>query len=75
VATQTGRVREMLAVSTLGYSDRLLPPLCTSLPNVFVANSSQIANGTLNVEETVTLAERQAAELDRLLRAAVPAAA
>jgi protoporphyrinogen oxidase len=70
VATQMARVREMLAVSTLGYSDRVLPPLSTSLPNVYLANSSQIANGTLNVEETVTLAERQADALASLLRPA-----
>ena len=71
VATQMARVREMLAVSTLGYSDRVLPPLSTSLPNVYVVNSSQIANGTLNVEETVTLAERQAGTLASLLRPAI----
>ncbi|MEO7986686.1 MAG: NAD(P)/FAD-dependent oxidoreductase [Gemmatimonadales bacterium] len=63
VATQTARVREMLAVSTLGYSDSAAPPLTTSMPNVYVANSAQIANGTLNVEETVTLAEQQARAL------------
>jgi protoporphyrinogen oxidase len=63
LATQMARVREMLAVSTLGYSDHVSPPLITSLPNVYVANSAQIANGTLNVEETVTLAEQQASAL------------
>ena len=75
VATQMGRVREMLAVTTLRYSDETLPPLTTSLPNVYVANSAQIANGTLNVEETVTLANRQAAELVAHFRRAAPALA
>ena len=75
VATQMARVREMLAVSTLNYSDQASPPLTTSLPNVFVANSAQIANGTLNVEETVTLANRQAEALVCHLRRSVPAAA
>jgi protoporphyrinogen oxidase len=70
VATQMARVREMLAVSTLDYSERCLPPLTTSLPNVYVANSSQIANGTLNVEETVGLAERQAGALLDLVSSA-----
>jgi hypothetical protein len=49
--------------------------LTTSLPNVFVANSAQIANGTLNVEETVTLANRQAKALVPRLRRSVAAAA
>jgi protoporphyrinogen oxidase len=75
VATQMSRVRDMLAVSTLGYSDHLLPPLATSLPNVYVANSAQIANGTLNVEETVTLANQQAEALRSHFRAGVPARA
>jgi hypothetical protein len=55
-----GRVREMLAVSTLNYSERSRPPLRTSLPNVYVVNSAQIANGTLNVNETVALANSSA---------------
>jgi len=75
VATQMARVREMLAVTTLRYSDETLPPLHTSLPNVYVANSAQIANGTLNVEETVTLANRQAAALTAHFRSATPALA
>jgi protoporphyrinogen oxidase len=68
VAFRVARAREVLAVSTLHYSDRLLPPLRTSLPNVFVCNSAQIANGTLNVNETVGLANAKAAELAHLLR-------
>ena len=58
VATcQISRVREMLAVSTLDYSTELAPPVTTSIPNVFVVNSAQIVNGTLNVNETIGLAE------------------
>ena len=64
---QRSRVREMLAVSTLDYSERLLPPTRTSLPNVFIVNSAQIANGTLNVNETVGLANAKALELEALL--------
>jgi protoporphyrinogen oxidase len=60
VASTLSRVREVLAVSTLDYSARCLPPLRTSEPGVWIANSAQIANGTLNVNETVALAERQA---------------
>ena len=42
---------------------RSLPPLTTSIPDVYVVNSAQIANGTLNVNETLALATRQAAAL------------
>jgi protoporphyrinogen oxidase len=66
---QVSRVREMLAISTLEYSTRLLPGTATSLERVFIVNSAQIANGTLNVNETLGLAERQAEEVDRLLGA------
>ncbi len=77
VATQTARVREVLAVSTLDYSRTLLPPLRTSIDRVFIVNSAQIANGTLNVNETLALAHRQAAALAPVLGtvAPVPAAA
>ena len=53
VASQVGRAREVLAISTLGYSANLMPALRTSLQNVFVLNSAQIAAGTLNVNETL----------------------
>jgi protoporphyrinogen oxidase len=65
---QVARARVMQAVSTLHYSDDVLPPARTSLPNLFVVNSAQIANGTLNVNETVALANEKAAELAPLLR-------
>jgi len=64
---QVNRVREMLAVSTLEYSTRLLPPTRTSVDKIFIVNSSQIANGTLNVNETVGLSARKALELRDLL--------
>ena len=68
VAFQVARVREMMAITTLNYSEEALPPLRTSLPNVFVVNSSQIANGTLNVNETVALANASAQQLEPMLR-------
>ena len=77
-AFQVSRVREMLAVTTLDYSSRLLPDSRTSLDRVFIVNSAQIANGTLNVNETVGLAVRKAGELQQLLRggrASAPATA
>jgi protoporphyrinogen oxidase len=67
VATQVGRAREVLAISTLGYSTTLMPGLTTSLPNVFVLNSAQIAAGTLNVNETLCLVHDRFDELGTCL--------
>jgi protoporphyrinogen oxidase len=76
LAFSVARVREVLAVSTLHYSERCLPPVTTSLPGVYLVNSAQIANGTLNLNETVALANAKAAELLPLLtRRATPAGA
>jgi len=63
VDARVARAREVQAISTLQYSTTLKPSLETSLPNVFVANSSQIAAGTLNLNETIGLAEAQATAL------------
>jgi protoporphyrinogen oxidase len=57
LAIKVSRVRNVFAVSTLNYSDRL-PPTRTSVPGVFLVNSAQIAHGTLNVNETLDLADR-----------------
>lgn len=56
-AFQVSRVRQVYAISTLGYSDRL-PPMITSVPGLSIVNSAHIVNGTLAVNETVALAER-----------------
>lgn len=56
-AFQVSRVRQVYAISTLGYSDRL-PPMITSVPGIAIVNSAHIVNGTLAVNETVALAER-----------------
>ena len=50
------RVRHVVSLTTLNYSSQL-PPMQTSLPGVFAINSAHIANGTLNVNETVKLGE------------------
>ena len=55
-AFRVSRVRHVVSLSTLNYSDNL-PPMKTSLPGVFAVNSAHIVNGTLNVNETVKLAE------------------
>jgi hypothetical protein len=49
-------------IATIDYSQDL-PAISTSVPNLFVVNSAQIVNGTLNVNETVQLAERAFAEI------------
>lgn len=53
IARDISRARQVLAVSTLDYSEKLRPAVRTSLNNVFILNSAQIANGTLNVNETL----------------------
>lgn len=57
VAFRVSRVKEVFAIPTLGYS-RGVPPIATSVPRVDLVTSAQIVNGTLNVNETVQLAER-----------------
>jgi protoporphyrinogen oxidase len=69
-AFRISRVRHVFPIATLGYSKRL-PAIATSVPGVFVLNSTHIVNGTLNVNETLGLVERGLAALD----ADVPAGA
>jgi protoporphyrinogen oxidase len=56
------RVRHVFPIPTMNYSDRL-PPIHTSLPGIHILNSAHIVNGTLNVNETVQLAEKTVKEL------------
>lgn len=57
VAFKVSRVRQVFPLPVLNYS-RDLPPAKTSIDGLYVVNSSHIVNGTLNVNETVQLAER-----------------
>jgi protoporphyrinogen oxidase len=57
-AFQIARARHVLALSTLNYSRDSMPEWKTTVPGVYVANSAQIANGTLNVNETLGVVER-----------------
>jgi protoporphyrinogen oxidase len=59
---RVSRVPHVLAISTLGYSDRL-PPMMTTVPGLHIVNSAHIVNGTLNVNETIGLAEAAARRL------------
>jgi protoporphyrinogen oxidase len=60
VSFRVSRVRHVFPIPTLRYSERL-PAVETSVPGVHILNSAHIINGTLNVNETVQLAERMAA--------------
>ncbi len=57
VAFAVSRPRYVLPVPVIGYADRV-PPMDTSVPGVWTVNSSQIIDGTLNVDETLLLADR-----------------
>jgi protoporphyrinogen oxidase len=77
---RVSRVRQVLALSTLDYSANL-PPMTTSVPGLHLVSSAHVVNGTLNVNETVQLAEGAARRLGAMTgdsdraRAARPAGA
>ena len=51
------RVKTVMAIPTLNYS-KLLPPMNSSVDGLYIVNSSYILKGNLNVNETVTIAEK-----------------
>ncbi|MEM7312271.1 MAG: NAD(P)/FAD-dependent oxidoreductase [Planctomycetota bacterium] len=55
-AFRISRVRNVMAIPTLNYSEKL-PPMETSIPGVYVINSAHILKGNLNVNETIGLAD------------------
>ena len=57
LAFNVSRVRNVFPLPTLNYSDNV-PAMETSMPGVFIVNSSHILNGTLNVNEGIKLAEQ-----------------
>lgn len=63
-AFRISRVRYVLPITTIGYSKRL-PSIRTSVPGLFTVNSAHIVNGTLNVNETVELANRAVTDVLR----------
>ena len=56
VDLKISKVREVFPLPVINYSAGV-SKTSVSVPNVFVLNSSHITNGTLNVNETVQLAE------------------
>lgn len=59
---RVSRVRHVFPIPTLNYSQKL-PAIETSIAGVHILNSAHIINGTLNVNETVQLAEKTMAQL------------
>ena len=55
-AFKISRVRSVMAIPTLRYSE-LLPPMKSSVDGMYFVNSSYILRGNLNVNETITIAE------------------
>jgi len=67
LAWKITRARYVHPITTINYSKELLPATQTSLKHVFIINSAQIPNGTMNVNEIVGLANRKAKEIEDLL--------
>lgn len=57
VEFKISRVRNVFPIPTLNYSANV-PSIKTSIDGVYIVNSAQITNGTLNVNETIQLAEK-----------------
>ena len=54
ISFKIAKAKYVFSLSTIKYSENL-PPVKTSLPGVYILNSSHIINGTLNVNETLGL--------------------
>jgi protoporphyrinogen oxidase len=67
LASRVIRAKEVFPITTLNYSSEVLPPTQTSLGRVFVVNSAQIANATMNVNEIIGLANKKSKEIGEML--------
>ena len=56
------RARHVITVAALDYSSKL-PSVKTSLPHVHIINTAHIKDGTLNVNETIRVAETKLKEI------------
>jgi protoporphyrinogen oxidase len=63
---RVSRVRYLLPIPTINYSARL-PEVNTSVPGLHILNSAHIVNGTLNINETVQLAESNARKFTKVV--------
>jgi protoporphyrinogen oxidase len=55
-AFEISRVRNVMAVPTVGYGD-VVPPVTTNIDGFHIVNSAQITDGTLNVDATLGVVE------------------
>ncbi len=58
----TSKARVVFALPTINYSKNI-PGIATSMDNYYIVNSAQIINGTLNVNETIQIAEKKLKEI------------
>jgi protoporphyrinogen oxidase len=56
-AIQTARAKLVMSIPTIDYSQNL-PPVIVNEPGLYLLNSAQIVQGTLNVNETLELAKK-----------------
>jgi len=56
LAFRVSRVKRVMALPTLGYSEKL-PSIPMTMKNIFAVNSAQIVKGTLNVNEVIEIAD------------------
>jgi protoporphyrinogen oxidase len=56
------KARVVFALPTINYS-KSIPGITTSIGNYYIVNSAQIINGTLNVNETIQVAETKLKEI------------
>jgi protoporphyrinogen oxidase len=70
---QISRVKHLLPIPTLNYSETLPAP-ATSIPGLHIVNSAHIVNGTLNINETVQLAETAAKRFSKNTALTAPTA-
>ena len=56
------KARVVFALPTINYSKNI-PGITTSIGNYYIVNSAQIINGTLNVNETIQVAESKLKEI------------
>lgn len=56
------KAKHVITVAKLNYS-HLLPDIKTTVPNLYIINTSNIKDGTLNVNETVKVAETKLEEI------------
>lgn len=60
--TGVARAKHVITVLDKGYTDHL-PDIKTSMPGVYIVNSAHINTGTLNVNETIKVAESKIQEI------------